>query len=107
MEEHTVEITVEGKSEIFHCIDEEAKFKFLKDLKKGIWYINTYTNGFNAAVVADKLSDLPKAITQAEFMKYKLRVAKNITAVLHECQENDIFPTTDLLIQAILRGMYR
>jgi hypothetical protein len=106
MIESEIEVVVNGRSEIYNLTDEEAKFKFISSLYSGVWFINTKSNGFTAAVLADKVDDLPTIMNRAAFEQSKLKVAKEITKLLKKKKDQSILPSVKEILDSVNAGLH-
>jgi len=57
---------------------QEGVYERLDKLEDGIWYIKTKDDGKRYKILADKLEDLPKAMTFAELEPYRIAIAKDL-----------------------------
>lgn len=105
MSEADMDVIINGKSTLYQMSDEEAKYKFMKSLESGVWYINNLNNGYVATVIADRIADMPAVMTKASFELRKQNVAKEVAKVLKLCQQREVMPTTRDIMSAINKGL--
>lgn len=67
--------------------DDESKFKTVKYLKDGIWFIKTMEDGHEARFLAEKIEDLPTAMKRAELEPYRYEIASNIAKIVLEAKK--------------------
>jgi len=77
----------------------------LCDIKEGIWYINKIPNGKHASYLAEKLEDLPKAMTKATLVQHKNKIATNLEYKMKKKEEVGFTITLKEIIKVMFESV--